>query len=117
MRLVVSITFIHIPFEQARQSYYRAICCQMIKYVGREEDVKKNAIMVNLVSVLMVILRPYTAGSPMNEGIRWTNLSWTRISELLKAKGLHVGRYVVKNLIGDFGVYPPTFFGKKTFFN
>lgn len=59
--------------------------------------------MVNLVSVLMVILRPYTAGSPMNEGIRWTNLSWTRISELLKAKGLHVGRYVVKNLMKQLG--------------
>ena len=55
--------------------------------------------MVNLVSVLMVILLPYTAGSPMNERIRWTNLSWTRISELLKEKGLDVGRYVVKNLM------------------
>jgi hypothetical protein len=47
----------------------------------------------------MVILQPYTAGSPMNECIRWTNLSWTRISELLKSKGLDVGRYVVKNLM------------------
>ena len=59
--------------------------------------------MVNLVSVLMVILQPYTAGSPMNEDIRWTNLSWTRISELLKSKGLDVGRYVVKNLMKQLG--------------
>ena len=59
--------------------------------------------MVNLVSVLMVILHPYTAGSPMDEGIRWTNLSWTRISELLKKKGLDVGRYVVKNLMKQLG--------------
>jgi hypothetical protein len=51
----------------------------------------------------MVILRPYTAGSPMNERIRWTNLSWTRISELLKKKGLDVGRYVVKNLMKQLG--------------
>jgi hypothetical protein len=47
----------------------------------------------------MIILRPYTAGSPMDEAVRWTNLSWTRISELLKEKGLNVGRYVVKNLM------------------
>ena len=37
----------------------------------------------------------------MNECIRWTNLSWTRISELLKSKGLDVGRYVVKNLMKE----------------
>ena len=51
----------------------------------------------------MVILHPYTAGSPMNENVRWTNLSWTRISELLKKKGLDVGRYVVKNLMKELG--------------
>ena len=51
----------------------------------------------------MVILHPYTAGSPMNEAIRWTNLSCTRISELLKEKGLYVGRYVVKNLMKQLG--------------
>jgi 3-methyladenine DNA glycosylase Tag len=51
----------------------------------------------------MVILQDYTAGSPMNEYIRWTNLSWSRISELLKAKGFDVGRYVVKNLMKQLG--------------
>ena len=51
----------------------------------------------------MVTLQPYTAGSPMNEFVRWTNLSWTHISELLKGKGLDVGRYVVKNLMKQLG--------------
>ena len=51
----------------------------------------------------MIILQPYTAGSPMNERIRWTNLSWSRISELLKERGFHVGRYVVKNLMKQLG--------------
>ena len=51
----------------------------------------------------MVTLQPYTAGSPMNELIRWTNMSYTRISELLKGKGLNVGRYVVKNLMKQIG--------------
>ena len=60
---------------------------------------KKTLVNINLVSVLMLILHPYTAGSPMNEHILWTNLSWTRISEILKEKGLDVGRYVVKNLM------------------
>jgi len=51
----------------------------------------------------MAILQPYTAGSPTNESIRWTNLSWTSISERLKQKGLDVGRYVVKNLMKQIG--------------
>ena len=59
--------------------------------------------MVYPVSTLMVILRHCTAGSPMNERIRWTNLSWIRISDLLKSKGLNVGRYVVKNLMKQLG--------------
>ena len=75
----------------------------MVWFAVLEEDVKKNAVIVNLVSVLMVILQPYTAGSPMNECVRWTNLSWTRISDLLKEKGLYVGRYVVKNLMKQLG--------------
>ena len=58
---------------------------------------------MNLINILMVTLQPYTAGSPMNELIRWTNLNWTRISELLKGKGLNVGRYVVKNLMNQLG--------------
>jgi hypothetical protein len=51
----------------------------------------------------MIILQPYSAGSPMNELVQWTNLSFTRISELLKAAGLDVGRYVVKNLMKELG--------------
>ena len=59
--------------------------------------------MICLVNVLMVILQDHTAGSPMNEKVRWTNLSWFRISELLKGQGLNAGRYVVKNLMKQLG--------------
>lgn len=35
----------------------------------------------------------------MNQRVRWTNLSWLRISELLKAKGVDA----VKNLMKQLG--------------
>jgi hypothetical protein len=50
----------------------------------------------------------------MNTFIRWTNLSWTRISELLKGKGLNVGRYVVKNLKKQLGYVRRKMFKCKT---
>jgi hypothetical protein len=64
---------------------------------------KKAHLMDQLPSVIMSILQPYTAGSPMNESIKWTNLTLTRISELLKGNGLNVGRYVVKGLMKQLG--------------
>jgi hypothetical protein len=51
----------------------------------------------------MIILQNYTAGSPMNENVRWTNLTYTRISEFLKAQGMNVGRYVVKKMMKTIG--------------
>lgn len=58
---------------------------------------------MNLVVVLTVIIKEYTAGDPMDDTVRWTNLSWFHISELLKKRGLDVGRYVVKNLMKQMG--------------
>jgi Rhodopirellula transposase DDE domain len=45
------------------------------------------------------VLQDYTAGDPMREGVRWTNLTQKEIVERLAAAGTPVSRTVVKYLL------------------
>jgi Rhodopirellula transposase DDE domain len=45
------------------------------------------------------VLRDYTAGNPMQEGIRWTNLTHAEIAQRLKEAGTPVSVTVVKQLL------------------
>ncbi|MEL6263763.1 MAG: hypothetical protein AAFR12_22190 [Cyanobacteria bacterium J06626_6] len=45
------------------------------------------------------VVSPHTAGSPMDERIKWTNLSRPRIAALLKAEGISVSVTVVDQLL------------------
>ena len=45
------------------------------------------------------VLKENTAGSPMDESIKWTNLSRSQIAELLKKDGFSVGVSVVDDLL------------------
>jgi hypothetical protein len=45
------------------------------------------------------VLQDYTAGDPMREGVRWTNLTQKEIGERLAAAGTPVSRTVVKYLL------------------
>jgi hypothetical protein len=45
------------------------------------------------------VLQDYTAGDPMREGVRWTNLTQQEIGERLTAAGTPVSRTVVKDLL------------------
>ena len=45
------------------------------------------------------VLKENTAGSPMDESIKWTNLSRSQIAELLKKDGFSVGVSVVEDLL------------------
>jgi hypothetical protein len=45
------------------------------------------------------VLRDYTAGDPMQEGIRWTNLTHAEIAQRLKEAGTPVSVTVVKQLL------------------
>lgn len=45
------------------------------------------------------VLQDYTAGDPMREGVRWTNLTLAEIGERVAAAGTPVSRTVVKALL------------------
>jgi hypothetical protein len=47
----------------------------------------------------MELMKAFTAGDPMREGILWTNLSQREISRRLAKKGTPAGRGVVKKLL------------------
>ena len=49
--------------------------------------------------VFLEIIREHTAGSPMDEEIKWTNLTRSEITRLFKERGMDVSEYVVKQLL------------------
>jgi len=56
--------------------------------------------------VFLEILTPYTAGSPMDETIKWTNLSRPAIAEKLKEQGFPVSVTVVDQLLKKHNFRP-----------
>lgn len=67
----------------------------------------------------MEVVTAHTAGSPVNENIKWTNLSRPSIAKTLKAKGFPVSVTVVDKLLKNHGFCRRQAFkteaGKKTF--
>ncbi len=49
--------------------------------------------------VFLLIIKDHTAGDPMDETKKWTNLSRAEIGALLAEKGFKVGRHVVRKLL------------------
>ncbi len=49
------------------------------------------------------VLWDYTAGDPMDEKIRWTNLTHQQIADKLKEKGIDISRKIVKQLFKKHG--------------
>jgi hypothetical protein len=49
--------------------------------------------------VFLRVLSKYTAGSPMDEKVKWTNLTRAQISELMKVEGIGVSVTVVDQLL------------------
>ncbi len=54
----------------------------------------------------LVILENHTAGSPMDETIKWTNLSRPAIAEKLKEQGFSVSVTVVDQLLKKHNFRP-----------
>ncbi len=50
--------------------------------------------------VFLRVLQQHTAGSPMNERVKWTNLKRHQIAKLLKCEGIEVSVTVVDQLLG-----------------
>ena len=57
----------------------------------------------NIDAVFIEILNEHTAGSPMDEAIKWTNLTQKEISEAFAQRGMEVTEHVVKQLIDKHG--------------
>ena len=57
------------------------------------------AMIEGLDEAFLKVVSPHTAGSPMDERVKWTNLSRPKIAELLKAEGVSVSVTVVDQLL------------------
>lgn len=53
--------------------------------------------------IFLKIIQNHTAGSPMDEEIKWTDLTPKQISNHFKDEGLNVSEYTVKNLLKIHG--------------
>ena len=49
--------------------------------------------------IFFEILKHYTAGSPIDSEIKWTNLNPKEISKAFESKGMNITPYVVKQLL------------------
>ena len=66
---------------------------------GRKLKIKDPQINEAFLEVLAL----HTAGAPTEDGIKWTYLNQEQIAEMMRAKGVMVSRFVVKQLLGKFG--------------
>ncbi len=62
----------------------------MEKYVGIDD-------------AFLNILKEHTAGDPMDEKVKWTDLTCATISTLLVAKDFKVSRNIVRQLLNKHG--------------
>lgn len=53
----------------------------------------------NIDEIFLDVLREKTAGDPMDEKVKWTNLTRREISEEMRKKGIQVSRNIVKKLL------------------
>jgi hypothetical protein len=53
----------------------------------------------NIDEIFLEIVKDHTAGSPMAEEVKWTNLGLKAISGEFRARGYNVSEYVVKQLL------------------
>lgn len=63
---------------------------------GRKKTREKIA---GIDAVFLEIVKENTAGSPMNEEVKWTNLGLKGISKEFEKKGYKISEYVVKQLL------------------
>ena len=63
---------------------------------GRKQVIEKQA---DINDVFLSILKEHTAGDPMDEKVKWTNLTKADIAAELTKKGFKVSRNIVKKLL------------------
>lgn len=57
----------------------------------------------DLNSVFKEVIEPYVAGDPMNDKVKWTNLSRSEITELMKERGFSLSKNTVGKLLKNNG--------------
>lgn len=57
----------------------------------------------NIDEIFLLLLKEHTAGDPMDEKVKWTNLTCADISVLLAKKGFKVSRNIVRKLLRKHG--------------
>jgi len=67
---------------------------------GRKQKIKTIA---NIDEIFLKIIKEHTAGEPMNEKIKWTNLTYNQIIEKFKFEGISIGKSIVKKLFKKHG--------------
>ena len=67
---------------------------------GRCQELEKHN---KIDEVFLTILKDHTAGDPMDEKVKWTDLTRAEISSLLKKNGFNVSRNIVKKLLKNHG--------------
>ncbi len=50
-------------------------------------------------AAFLKVIDHHTAGSPIDETVKWTNLSWQEIAQLLQAEGIKVSVTVIDQLL------------------
>lgn len=63
---------------------------------GKKRIMEKIA---NIDEIFLEIVKDHTAGSPMDEAVKWTNLGQKAISQAFRERGYNVSEYVVKQLL------------------
>lgn len=63
---------------------------------GRKKILEINP---EIEDIFLNIIENHTAGNPMDENIKWTNLDKEEISKLFLEKGFEVSAYIVKQLL------------------
>lgn len=67
---------------------------------GRKAVLEKQP---DINEVFLLLIKEHTAGNPMDETQKWTNLTRANISDLLAKKGFNVSRNIVRKLLKKNG--------------
>ena len=63
---------------------------------GRKREIDKQA---GIDEAFLAVMAPHTAGSPMDERVKWSNLSRQEIADKLQEKGIKISVTVVDQLL------------------
>ncbi len=67
---------------------------------GPKETTEKHE---GLTEAFLNVIKEHTAGSPMDETVKWTNLTHKEIAQKLEEKGFYIGVKLVKKLLANNG--------------